>query len=1104
MRILLALTCLQASAAITVRSAQATSTQAVISYVTASASACTVEVSEESDYSPLVADVDPAKFTGSDQDSRTGSITSGTDRQFVVGANFADVAADGKRYTRALRADTLHYYRISVCGGDTATGTFKTAPPPLGKTYAEPLPVDPDVPGAYAYPSQDWSSDTAEVIDPQTGATLRRVTRPQDVTANTADSSFTSAAVTTGWTSPNNVLADDGSSATFSGAGSNKLLVKVSLALTDGGNGPVSVDYLRVKLKASGAAASGADRTVGMCWTIDGSTCASGTLTQALTGSLALYTIGTTAPMLTAWGAVPFAGRDQIASNSNFGLLIWKTTSSTDNIVVQWVGYDLGASYQASWTPGGFFELCNANPVTISSEVGYYCYLLDSMGVHNMYWVGSAGSRRLLGRMWVPNDGSAPAEVTTLTACQLQPDTASANIAWCIVNNSSAKPVLIKVTYDGSNTDVAPLTWAQTGGHLTFTNVTPSTGSHDLNALATAYDSGFAAPFSCSGVRAVQSGKLLIWCLADGQQDRMGWAMAFDPGNGGVIGSGGTGSVIALTDFHTGTNARWCQPHSLDPLGNVAYMQMTTNTFSSGSSNGQGPYTASLNGGIDDTVTQLTLNSEPCDPTPGGGETNTNNANCSNSSYHYLQSTAVGDFIKIDNEFMKITGKTGLVLDVERNSSGSGGYPLSAASHSNGATVEMQCSQRGLAVWWDYVNDPHGAAKRGNPRDSGSHRISRNGTISYVGDGWQTAPFSYNSQEFYANQTGGFPAALDATPTRVAMQPAFAGKTAPQGGNLWQTHGSMPADASFLMDARPLIGGTDSKLTGTFTAVSGDLYKYASGAFLNRKHLPTFVEGGNRQLVDISSATTGDQIADDSSAAYTYCYAEKVNECRTGSSAGDLYVNIPNLTQLYCYNNGIDVRFGGVIVRDVCASNMPPYAHQIAQMSSTHDVFGRYGRSITSGLSPYKGYIYWNTRLLPDASWTMFLATEVDGGARDEVLMAKMPPQRLDSINRGTFVPVPISAGSAPAGADRMLVKYGYNSSFYCTSRAEVCYAAASIVNESTPFIWAGDLASGDGDSTPYAVAVPAIPDRVIYMQVIWRTGTTTVASDPVQVLAVR
>lgn len=176
-RLLLILTmCAAARAAITnVQVTGRTSTQAILSYTAPDARACTLEVSESAGYSPLIHDVETALFAGSNLDSRAGNITAGRSRTFVIGKRTADLALDSKRYSRALQVLTSHYYRVT-CGADVATGTFTTANIPLGKTYSDPLPVDPANPGNYAWPTVSTTDRTASFIDPLTGVKIKNLT----------------------------------------------------------------------------------------------------------------------------------------------------------------------------------------------------------------------------------------------------------------------------------------------------------------------------------------------------------------------------------------------------------------------------------------------------------------------------------------------------------------------------------------------------------------------------------------------------------------------------------------------------------------------------------------------------------------------------------------------------------------------------------------------------------------------------------------------------------------------------------------------------------------------------------------------------------------
>src|ERR1035438_6697435 len=99
-----------------------TNTQAVLTYSAPDLDVCTVKVSQQAPLTPLVHDVDPALFPGSDHDSRPETITAQTNRIFVVGKRIAQRASDGKNYSRALEAFAAHYYQVT-CGSTVETGS---------------------------------------------------------------------------------------------------------------------------------------------------------------------------------------------------------------------------------------------------------------------------------------------------------------------------------------------------------------------------------------------------------------------------------------------------------------------------------------------------------------------------------------------------------------------------------------------------------------------------------------------------------------------------------------------------------------------------------------------------------------------------------------------------------------------------------------------------------------------------------------------------------------------------------------------------------------------------------------------------------------------
>jgi hypothetical protein len=279
-----------------------TPTQAILAYTSPDSGACTLAVSTSASLTPVVYDVDESRFPGSSLDSRPGnagagrpgagrSLSGAQERVFVLGKRQADIAADGKRYSRALQANTLYYFQVT-CGSDTATGTFTTANIPLGKTYGELPPVDRAHPGQYSWPAFDDTPrekrpgyvSTESEIDPVTGIRAYRLTLPGDNPAGTYKANFSSNSACrqsdggADWSNAANACANAGGQyASTSAAGKWLLLRQNSINL-----GGATPDAMTVSLAGYGSAGNPADRTVEICVTNDGMTCATATQTVVL------------------------------------------------------------------------------------------------------------------------------------------------------------------------------------------------------------------------------------------------------------------------------------------------------------------------------------------------------------------------------------------------------------------------------------------------------------------------------------------------------------------------------------------------------------------------------------------------------------------------------------------------------------------------------------------------------------------------------------------------------------------------------------------------------------------------------------------------------
>ncbi len=154
--------------------ATTTNTQAVVSYTAPDAGACTWVVSESPSYSPLVHDVDSSLFAGANSDGG-GAVS----RNFVIGKRLYGTALDAKIYSRSLQADTTHYYQ-RTCGAQVTSGSFVTKNIPVNATYQDIPQLDPSTPGSTVTPTISATDRTQTIIDPHTGALLKRVTLPSD------------------------------------------------------------------------------------------------------------------------------------------------------------------------------------------------------------------------------------------------------------------------------------------------------------------------------------------------------------------------------------------------------------------------------------------------------------------------------------------------------------------------------------------------------------------------------------------------------------------------------------------------------------------------------------------------------------------------------------------------------------------------------------------------------------------------------------------------------------------------------------------------------------------------------------------------------------
>ncbi len=277
-----------------------TATQAVIHYTTAAPSDCVIEAGEGSG-GPLVNDVSPNLFPGSNSDARFSSWRSDArHRVFVLGTRSADRSGN-VLYSRALAADTSHWFRVT-CGDAVYNGSFRTRTVASGNIAPESAPFNDSAFGNYAWPTIDWSDKSRVYIDPLTGVKLRLMSTPGAYGGRGLDKPFGAYKVLAGpanWRDAHNITSGtSGTLAQYSGPGNEAIFVAVDPTVFNcpycngygvSGFDPVAViDDIAAHVYGYASGGDDSDGDVRFCLTLDsGATCAGHTLTVRLSRGFA-------------------------------------------------------------------------------------------------------------------------------------------------------------------------------------------------------------------------------------------------------------------------------------------------------------------------------------------------------------------------------------------------------------------------------------------------------------------------------------------------------------------------------------------------------------------------------------------------------------------------------------------------------------------------------------------------------------------------------------------------------------------------------------------------------------------------------------------------
>ncbi len=838
-------------------------------------------------------------------------------------------------------------------------------------------------------------------------------------------------------------------------------------------------------------------------------------------------------------------------TGQSFGVLIWKKTNTPGtSITISGAKFNSQPSQgNFSFWNGGDARQCNPNAVTLNGESGFYCQLYGNNGFS---WIGSqTGTVLHLGQMFVKYSAGSGGngwnnEPFWNTGSYVWDPTRTAS-SYFVNYDSNNKYVLGRVDYNGTNTDIP----SQQGGSYGYAmaQVTPaailtpycngtpcaSNVHYDLKTLLYNFEAQitsqtgginrFAACYNSSGCGCVliaEQGNYLIGRCYGGQDTPPADVFVLDP----RITPGPTATpVVGLLDFVNAGSAypnplRWSVMHA-GGLGNYPWVRVGFNNAT------DAHYQTTLAQAITSaTATDVYVSSEP-----GSG---------------YYDIARVGDIFKLGNsgsyapsqdcyEVMQITAipTPGSHWVVTRNY---GLESLGACAHSSGATITMRTSGSDLGmVAWDYIDDPHGLNANGNTvmQDPVMSALGHNSWNSWntliriAGDGvspYCPSAFGSNVHMCYETRTAAYPGSGTYTQsgwnngvytcpwcwnmppdTIINDRPGFASLQPPD--SITENHPSMVQDAAapwnrnWFLDSRPLIYSGFSEYTN-ISKVASTNNLYVTTQTLHPKVTPTIASCGEHPLLNASPGPLTDSASDN----WKYCTGAS---CYAGATASQTYVNCPDRTLIACHNgtdSGVDAN--GDTSEDICIGDgIWSLGAPLAQIDGTkQDFWGRYQRVITYGFMRYRqqpvDYIS-NGKALPDGSWATFTTPWVDN-QRCEMFLAKLPPwPQGGSANRGTFTPLPVQIGSMPAGATNVAVQFGYNPSFYCTSRQEACIANQSTINETTPFYWASESYSGLACASGCTVAIPAVANRVVYYRTQYRTASGAVLATSATAAAV-
>jgi hypothetical protein len=957
-----------------------TNTQAVLRISGAAAASCTVEVSEESDYTPLVHDVDGDLFGGANLCGRSTSTGQAGDWTVVIGKRTIETASDGKNYSRALQAATLHYYRV-VNGSDTVTGTFTTRTLPLGITRTDGYIPD-GTPGYEGEPAEitvDTTTRNWTWIDPHTGVQARLLQIPGDHTEQTFLSRATSLVSSTGWTDPANAVANTPATyATFDGASCaptcGGIIVEESVGIGFSYQHTNGTDYYTFTVTGFGSSADAADRTLEVCLVPNVKVYFQANFPTAPSD---YYTRGTVCDTHTGAVIVPLVlpqgSEDTVTVQSTFRVhdytlhvhgfqetdqngvakprFMARKANGTGTISIRNARYGWRGSNVANVGSAGEFKRCSS---LMRTDKTYLCMTAKETG--SLYSIHSeTGEVRFLGVVkYIVGIGVQYCNLDHVPWSETDPN------AWiCQRTTGGTQPEYGLFTYTGDGQNKAQDYVLTVGVDFTVSWVVPDLRGkllafyaahesewHSMLGGAGNYNRFNVGPFtSCSivNIQKVGAAEYYVGGCRSTDADTPSWQFVL---NSSAV-------VIAMTPMYATAPSRWCTNHYQDII-----TQPVVSVFGQ-----KAQYKTQLAAGINDTTDTITLTSS-CSGDCDGFHTGDPVAYSNTMAAESLQPLRVGDWLALTGypagdmsdsvtEYVQILSRiSNTQFTISRGQKG-----VAAKSHLTGAAAYPICHSRpgstgtGWSMFyhkgdsgqwtWDFLVDPYGLTTDGSGvwifkyygHTSSEYNVFTNGNLMTI-----TAPGTFVMPTNKLMNT-----------TWYQWEPlGFGGVNGIGTGNTYQSHVSMQSIqaggllGASMWNAHPFIGGafTSIQVDGNGNVICDinaapvdvnpstgcavgrvpgytNVYRYVHVTTPYTRSPKHFAQFGATGHRILTDVSGPASVLTDAS-KYKFCTAVVAGECVPGSSPGQVYAAFPDAIEKPFCNGGEGFGFKP----DLCIGNV--------------------------------------------------------------------------------------------------------------------------------------------------------------------------------------